>query len=64
MSVDEIRKIHYTQKAREEGRAEGREEGRKEEKIKIAKSLLDILDIKIITGKTGLTVEEIEKFKY
>ncbi|EDK34325.1 Conserved hypothetical protein [Clostridium kluyveri DSM 555] len=41
MSVDEIRKIHYTQK--------GREEGRKEEKIKIAKSLLDILDIKIIS---------------
>ena len=64
MSVDKIRKIHYTQKAREEGRAEGREEGRKEEKIKIAKSLLDILDIKIIAGKTGLTVEEIEKFKY
>ncbi len=59
MSVDEIRKIHYTQK----GIEQGIEQGKKEEKIKIAKSLLDILDIEIVAEKTGLTIEELEKFK-
>lgn len=59
MSVDEIRKIHYTQK----GIEQGIEQGKKEEKIKIAKNLLDILDIEIVAEKTGLTIEELEKFK-
>ena len=42
-------------------KSEGKEEGRKEEKIEIAKNLLDILDIEIISKKTGLSIEEIKK---
>jgi len=41
----------------------GIKKGIKEEKINIAKSLLDILDEKIISEKTGLTIEEIIKLK-
>jgi predicted transposase/invertase (TIGR01784 family) len=44
----------------EEGKKEGRKEGEKKAKIEIAKSLLDVLDIKTIAIKTGLSVEEIE----
>ena len=46
---------------REEGRKEGREEGRKEEQIKIARSLLDILDIETISIKTGLSIDEVKE---
>ena len=34
---------------------------KKEEKIEIAKNLLDVLDIETISKKTGLSVEEIKK---
>ncbi|WP_069472994.1 hypothetical protein [Candidatus Marithrix sp. Canyon 246] len=37
--------------------------GRKEEKLEIAKSLLDILDIETIALKTGLNVTEVQKLK-
>ncbi len=47
--------------AREEGKIEGVEIGEKNKAIEIAKSLLDVLDIKTIADKTGLSVEEIEK---
>ncbi len=40
-----------------------KEEGRKEEKIQIAKNLLDILDIETISLKTGLSIEEIGSLK-
>ncbi|EIF6165889.1 PD-(D/E)XK nuclease family transposase [Clostridium perfringens] len=50
---------------KEEGRKEGKEEGLKEGELnakkKLAKSLLDVLDIEIIAQKTGLTEEEIRK---
>jgi len=42
---------------------EEREKGKKEEKINIAKNLLDILDIETISLKTGLTIKEIEELK-
>ncbi len=48
---------------RKEGRKEGIEKGKKEEKIKIAKNLLDILDIETISLKTGLSIEEIKSLK-
>jgi len=48
---------------RVEGRVEGIVEGEKKAKIEIARSLLDILDIDIISLKTGLTVLEIEELK-
>lgn len=50
-------------KVKEEGRKEGIKEGETKEKIKIAKSLLDILDVKTIAAKVGLSIEEIEKLK-
>jgi len=49
--------------AQEKGRKEGRMEGIKEEKIKIAKSLLELLDVKTISEKTGLSAAEIEELK-
>lgn len=39
------------------------DDGRKEEKLKIAKNLLDVLDIETISKKTGLTIDEIENLK-
>ncbi|HFD2037780.1 TPA: Rpn family recombination-promoting nuclease/putative transposase [Clostridium perfringens] len=43
------------------GKEEGRKEGELNAKKKLAKSLLDVLDIEIIAQKTGLTEEEIRK---
>ncbi|MBN1069553.1 hypothetical protein DVW02_16475 [Clostridium botulinum] len=63
MTVDEIRRRHYTQKGKEEGREEGREEGIKQGKLEIAKNLLDILDNKTIAIKTGLTEDEIDALR-
>lgn len=40
-----------------------REEGKKEEKLEIAKNLLDILDDKTISIKTGLSIEEVSKLR-
>jgi len=57
----------WQEEAREEGIKEGIEKGRKEgehnKAIKIAKSLIDVLDIKTIAQKTGLTTKEIENLK-
>ena len=44
----------------EQGIEQGVKKGRKEEQIKIAKSLLDILDIETISLKTGLSIEEVK----
>lgn len=55
MTVDEIRRRHYTQK--------GKEEGIKQGKLEIAKNLLDILDNKTIAIKTGLTEEEVDALR-
>ena len=42
----------------------GKAEGKKEQAIEIARKLLDVLDVKTIAGKTGLTLGEIENLKY
>ena len=42
---------------------DGIEKGKIEEKIEIAKNLLDVLDKETIAKKTGLSIEEIEKLK-
>ena len=47
--------------AKEEGWKEGEKKGRKEEKIELAKKLLDVLEIEIIAKKTGLSIETIKK---
>lgn len=49
---------------REEGRIAGKIEGEKNEKIQIAKNMLqEKMSIEVITKVTGLTKEEIEKLK-
>ncbi|HBL10679.1 MAG TPA: transposase, partial [Cyanobacteria bacterium UBA11162] len=48
---------------REEGRQEGKQEGRQEAKLEIAKQLLDVLDEDLISQKTGLSLDEIQKLK-
>ncbi|MEL7597760.1 MAG: hypothetical protein AAGU01_06105 [Clostridiaceae bacterium] len=60
MTIDEIRKIYYTQK----GREEGREEAIKEGIIKIAENLLKMgLDVEKIAIAAEFTVEEVEEIK-
>ena len=41
----------------------GKKEGRKEEKIAIARNLLDILDNETIALKTGLTISDVENLR-
>lgn len=47
----------------EKGRREGIEEGIKQEKVEIAKNLLDVLDDETISLKTGLTIEKIQQLR-
>jgi predicted transposase/invertase (TIGR01784 family) len=46
-----------------EGFKKGVEEGKHQEKLELAKNLLDVLDVQTIAVKTGLRVEEIENLK-
>jgi predicted transposase/invertase (TIGR01784 family) len=59
ISIDEIRRIHYTQKGKEQGMTQGIEQG----KLEVAKNLLDILDDETISEKTGLSVELIKRLR-
>lgn len=49
--------------ARDEGREEGIELGKQEEKLEIARNLLDVLDDATIALKTGLTLEQIKTLR-
>ena len=42
---------------------EGRKEGKLEEKLEIARNLLDVLDDETIAKKTGLSIEEVKKLR-
>ncbi|MGG7162961.1 Rpn family recombination-promoting nuclease/putative transposase [Clostridium ihumii] len=59
MTIEEIRKKYYTQK----GREEGIEKGREEEKLELARNLLDILDDETIALKVGLDIKEVKKIR-
>ena len=48
---------------KKEGKIEGKIEGMQEEKLKIAKNLLDILDDETIALKTGLTIAQIANLR-
>ncbi|MCL1468521.1 transposase, partial [Argonema galeatum A003/A1] len=50
-------------KAARESREEGREEGRREEKLVIARQLLDRLDDETISQITGLSLEEVSNLR-
>ena len=56
-----IGKEEWIGKGMEEGIEKGIKKGKTEEKIEIAKALLGILDIKIISEKIGLSVKDIKK---
>ena len=45
------------------GREKGKLEGQMEEKIAIARSLLDILDDDTISQRVGLDIKEVKKLK-
>ena len=47
----------------EKGRREGIEEGIQQEKVEIAKNILDVLDDETISLKTGLTIEKIQQLR-
>jgi predicted transposase/invertase (TIGR01784 family) len=47
----------------EKGIKEGIKEGMKQEKIIIAKNLLDVLDDKTISMKTGLSIKEVNELR-
>ncbi len=47
----------------EKGKVEGKIEGKIEGKLEIARNLLDVLDVEIISKKTGLSIEQIETLK-
>jgi predicted transposase/invertase (TIGR01784 family) len=49
--------------AENKGRQEGQKEGRKEEKLAIARQLLDVLDLETIAQKTGLSLEELQSLQ-
>ena len=46
-----------------EGRVEGISEGERKKALQIARSLLDVLDDKVISEKTGLPIEEVAKLR-
>ncbi|MCT4509721.1 MAG: Rpn family recombination-promoting nuclease/putative transposase [Tepidibacter sp.] len=55
--------LHERENMINSAKEEGREEGREQEKIKIAKSLLDILDVETIALKTGLSIQKVKSLK-
>jgi predicted transposase/invertase (TIGR01784 family) len=56
-------KISMLSGAMEEGIQQGIQQGIKQEKIVIAKNLLDVLNDETISLKTGLTIEEVNKLR-
>ena len=65
--VSEVSEYIYTKgkdegmkTGKKEGIKEGIKEGRNKEKIELARNLLDVLDIKTISIKTGLSIEQVE----
>ncbi len=60
---DEYSNEQYDKENKEKAKKEGIKEGEQKEKIEIARSLLDILEVDVIALKTGLTVIEVQKIK-
>ena len=66
--LNEISALSYAeekgiQKGIEKGVKQGLEQGAKQEKIEIAKNLLDVLDDETISLKTGLSMEEVKEIR-
>ncbi|MGL5677046.1 MAG: hypothetical protein ACRDDX_11570, partial [Cellulosilyticaceae bacterium] len=60
-----ITRTFYEEKeqAEQRGVERGREKGREEEKLSIARALLDVLDDEIIGMKTGLSAEKVASLR-
>ena len=56
-------KVSALNEAERKGIEKGRKEGIQQEKIEIAKKLLDVLDDETISLKTGLTIEKIKQLR-
>jgi len=63
MALKEFDEINAIETAQRKGIEKGKIEGKLEGKLEIAKNLLDVLDIKTIALKTGLSIEEIKNLK-
>lgn len=63
MALKEFDEINALRTAERKGEARGEARGREEEKMAIAKNLLDILDTKTIASKTGLNEAIIESLR-
>ena len=62
--LNEISALSYAEeKGIQKGIEQGLEQGAKQEKIEIAKNLLDILDDETISLKTGLSIEEVKEIR-
>ncbi|BAZ17366.1 hypothetical protein NIES4071_92440 [Calothrix sp. NIES-4071] len=55
--------LHDNRNAILKAKQEGEQKGRQEERLEIARSLLDVLDEETIAQKTGLTVGEVRRLK-
>ena len=53
----------YYNKGKIEGKLEGKIEGQLEAKLEAARNLLDVLDVKTIAEKLGLSVDEVNNLK-
>ena len=56
-------KVSVLNEAERKGIEKGIEKGIQQEKIEIAKNLLDVLDDETISLKTGLTIEKIKQLR-
>jgi uncharacterized small protein (DUF1192 family) len=55
--------LHYQASMFDSSYGDGKKDGQYQEKLNIAKNLLDVLDIETISSKTGLKREEVERLK-
>ncbi|WP_242866300.1 hypothetical protein [Clostridium ljungdahlii] len=51
------------EKEKEEAMKETRDQAEKSKAIEIAKNLMDVLSIEMISKKTGLSIDEVKKLK-
>ncbi len=63
ISIQKLAVLKADEEGFEKGMEKGLEQGKLEEKIQIAKNLLDILDDETISFKTGLSVEAVENLR-
>ncbi|OAA91892.1 hypothetical protein WY13_00294 [Clostridium ljungdahlii] len=61
LKMTKVEKIF--EKEKEEAMKETRDQAEKSKAIEIAKNLMDVLSIEMISKKTGLSIDEVKKLK-